>query len=230
MVRVSYEQKPYRRILMQVYGAEVVPSPSNLTNAGRKILEKDPENPGSLGIAISEAVEDAVTHEDTKYSLGSVLNHVLLHQTMIGLEAKKQLKELGEYPDFVVGCVGGGSNYAGLAYPFIHDKLRGSSDILFVAAEPKAVPTMTRGMRRYDHGDTAGLTPLLLMHTVGHRFVPPPIHAGGLRYHGVAPTLSLLVSKGIVEPVAYSQTEIFKAAIDFARTEGVVPAPNLPTL
>ena len=226
MVKVSYEQKPYRRTLMQIYGAEVVPSPSNLTNAGRRILKEDPDNPGSLGIAISEAVEDAATHEDTKYSLGSVLNHVLLHQTLIGLEAKKQLEKLDEYPDFVVGCVGGGSNYAGLAYPFVYDRLRGASDTRFIAVEPKAVPTMTRGVRRYDHGDTAGLTPLLFMHTVGHRFVPPPIHAGGLRYHGVAPTLSLLVSEGIVEPIAYGQTEVFKTAIDFARAEGIVPAPE----
>ncbi len=226
MVRISYEQKPYRRTLMQIYGAEVVPSPSTLTEAGRRILAKDPNNPGSLGIAISEAVEDALKHHDTRYSLGSVLNHVLLHQTIIGLEARKQLETIDEYPDYVVGCVGGGSNYAGLAYPFIRDRLRGSSDTRFIAVEPKAVPTMTKGKRLYDYGDTAGLTPLILMHTLGHRFTPPPIHAGGLRYHGLAPTLSILVSSGIVEPRAYSQTEVFRSAIEFARTEGIVPAPE----
>jgi len=226
MVRVSYEQKPYRRIVMQTYGAEVVPSPSPYTEAGRRILEQDPDNPGSLGIAISEAIEDALKNPDTKYSLGSVLNHVLLHQTIIGLEAKRQLEALGEYPDVVIGAVGGGSNYAGLAYPFIYDRLRGKSGTRFIAVEPRAAPSMTRGEYRYDFGDTAGMTPLLKMHTIGHRFVPPPIHAGGLRYHGVAPTLSILVNNGIVEPVAYWQTEIFEAATFFARTEGIIPAPE----
>ena len=226
MVRVSYEQKPYRRIVMQTYGAEVVPSPSNLTEAGRRILEQDPDNPGSLGIAISEAIEDALKHDDTKYSLGSVLNHVLLHQTVIGLEAKRQMEELGDYPDVVIGAVGGGSNYAGLAYPFIYDRLRGSSETHFIAVEPRAAPSMTRGEYRYDYGDTAGLTPLLKMHTLGHRYIPPPIHAGGLRYHGVAPTLSILVNHGIVEPRAYRQTEVFEAAVFFARTEGIIPAPE----
>ena len=226
MVRVSYEQKPYRRIVMQTYGAEVVPSPSPYTEAGRRILEQDPDNPGSLGIAISEAIEDALKNPDTKYSLGSVLNHVLLHQTIIGLEAKRQLEALGEYPDVVIGAVGGGSNYAGLAYPFIYDRLRGKSETRFIAVEPRAAPSMTRGEYRYDFGDTAGMTPLLKMHTIGHRFVPPPIHAGGLRYHGVAPTLSILVNNGIVEPVAYWQTEIFEAATFFARTEGIIPAPE----
>ncbi|MEB3772418.1 MAG: TrpB-like pyridoxal phosphate-dependent enzyme, partial [Desulfurococcales archaeon] len=207
-------------------GAEVVPSPSNLTESGRKILAEDPDNPGSLGIAISEAVEDAASNPDTKYSLGSVLNHVLLHQTVIGLEAKKQMEELGVYPDVVVGAVGGGSNYAGLAYPFMHDRLRGTSDTEFIAVEPRAAPSMTRGVRRYDYGDTAGLTPLILMHTIGHKYVPPPIHAGGLRYHGVAPTLSLLVSHRYVKPVAYHQTEVFKAAVEFSRLEGIIPAPE----
>ncbi len=226
MVRVSYEQKPYRRIVMQVYGAEVVPSPSPYTEAGRRILEQDPDNPGSLGIAISEAIEDALKHEDTKYSLGSVLNHVLLHQTVIGQEAKRQLEELGEYPDVVIGAVGGGSNYAGLAYPFVADRLAGKTETRFIAVEPRAAPSMTRGEYRYDYGDVAGLTPLLKMHTLGHRYIPPPIHAGGLRYHGVAPTLSMLVKHGIVEPVAYSQTEVFKAAVEFARIEGIIPAPE----
>ncbi|MEB3851216.1 MAG: TrpB-like pyridoxal phosphate-dependent enzyme, partial [Desulfurococcales archaeon] len=226
MVRVSYEQKPYRRIVMETYGAEVVPSPSRLTRAGRAVLERDPDSPGSLGIAISEAIEDAASRPDTKYSLGSVLNHVLLHQTVIGLEAKRQLEELGVYPDYVVGAVGGGSNYAGLAYPFLHDRLRGSSDTRFVAVEPTAAPSMTRGVLAYDYGDTAGLTPLIYMYTLGHDYVPPPIHAGGLRYHGVAPTLAVLVKNGLVEPVAYPQTSVFEAAVLFARTEGIIPAPE----
>ncbi len=226
MVRVSYEQKPYRRVMMQVYGAEVVPSPSTLTRAGRAVLEEDPDSPGSLGIAISEAVEDAATHEDTKYSLGSVLNHVLLHQTVIGQEAAKQMSEVGDYPDTVIGCVGGGSNFAGLAYPFIREVLRGRADTEFIAAEPTAAPTMTRGRLAYDHGDSAGLTPLIYMYTLGHKFVPPPIHAGGLRYHGLAPTLTILVKHGIVRPVAYPQTEVFRAATYFARAEGIIPAPE----
>jgi tryptophan synthase beta chain len=226
MVRVSYEQKPYRRIVMETYGAEVVPSPSKLTRAGRMILERDPDNPGSLGIAISEAVEDAASNPDTKYSLGSVLNHVLLHQTIIGLEAKRQLEELGVYPDYVVGAVGGGSNYAGISYPFIYDRLRGSSDTRFIAVEPTAAPSMTRGVLAYDYGDTAGLTPLIYMYTLGHDYVPPPIHAGGLRYHGLAPTLTVLVKNGVVEPVAYPQTSVFEAAVYFARAEGIIPAPE----
>jgi len=226
MVRISYLQKPYRKVLMQLYGAEVVPSPSNLTEVGRKFLEQDPNHPGSLGIAISEAIEDAVTHPNTKYSLGSVLNHVLLHQTIIGQEAKRQMEEIGEYPDYVVGCVGGGSNYAGLAYPFVADRLAGKTETRFIAVEPKAAPSMTRGVYTYDFGDTAGMTPLLKMHTIGHRYVPPPIHAGGLRYHGVAPTLSVLVKHGIVEPRAYHQTEVFRAAQVFAQAEGIVPAPE----
>ena len=227
MVRVSYEQKPYRRTQMQVYGAEVIPSPSRLTRAGRRILEEDPDNPGSLGIAISEAIEDALTNPATKYSLGSVLNSVLMHQTVIGQEVMRQLELLGEeQPTHLVGCVGGGSNFAGLTYPFIRERLAGKLDAEFIAVEPKAVPTMTKGVYAYDYGDTAGLTPLLKMHTLGHRFVPPPIHAGGLRYHGLAPSLSILVNNGIVKPVAYSQNEVFQAAVEFARAEGFVPAPE----
>ena len=229
MVRASYEQKPYRKILMQLYGAEVIPSPSTYTKSGRAILEQNPGHPGSLGIAISEAIEDAVTSPRTKYSLGSVLNHVLLHQTVIGLEALKQLDLLGEeLPDYVVGCVGGGSNFAGLAYPFYYEtRVRGRKrDTEFIAVEPKAVPSMTRGVYTYDYGDTARLTPLLKMYTVGHRYIPPPIHAGGLRYHGIAPTLALLIKNRIVTPVAYLQTEVFEAANLFAKIEGVVPAPE----
>ncbi len=227
MVRSSYEQKPYRRVLMELYGAEVIPSPSNITKFGRSVLEKDPNNPGSLGIAISEAIEDVLSDEKARYSLGSVLNHVILHQTIIGLEAKKQLEEIGERePDYVVGCVGGGSNFAGLSYPFIYDRLRGKSNTRFLAVEPKACPSLTRGVYTYDYGDTAGLTPLLKMYTVGHRYRVPPIHAGGLRYHGDAPTLCLLVVEKIIEAVAYHQTEIFEAGKIFTRTEGIVPAPE----
>ena len=227
MVRSSYEQKPYRRVLMELYGAEVISSPSNITKFGRSVLEKDPNNPGSLGIAISEAIEDVLSDEKARYSLGSVLNHVLLHQTIIGLEAKKQLEEIDERePDYVVGCVGGGSNFAGLSYPFIHDRLRGKSNTRFLAVEPKACPSLTRGVYTYDYGDTAGLTPLLKMYTVGHRYRVPPIHAGGLRYHGDAPTLCLLVAEKIIEAVAYHQTEIFEAGKIFARAEGIVPAPE----
>ncbi len=227
MVRVSYYQKPYRGVLMRIYGAEVYPSPSNRTSFGRKLLEQNPDHPGSLGIAISEAMEDVVTSGGkAKYCLGSVLNHVLLHQTVIGLEAKKQVEELGLYPDAVIGCVGGGSNYAGLSYPFVHDRLSGSSDTRFIAVEPRAVPSMTRGEYRYDYGDTAGMTPMIKMHTLGHEFTPPPIHAGGLRYHGVAPTLSVLINHGIVKPVAYNQSKVFEAGMLFAKLEGIVPAPE----
>ncbi|MEM0470428.1 MAG: TrpB-like pyridoxal phosphate-dependent enzyme [Desulfurococcaceae archaeon] len=229
MVKASYNQKPYRRVLMQLYGAEVVPSPSHYTEFGRRVLKEDPDHPGSLGIAISEAIEDATSNPRTKYSLGSVLNHVLLHQTVIGLEALKQLELLGEdLPDYVVGCVGGGSNFAGLAYPLYHEALvmKRKESTKFIAVEPKAVPSMTRGVYTYDHGDTAGLTPLLKMYTLGHKYVPPPIHAGGLRYHGIAPTLALLVKNGIVRPVAYGQREVFQAAQLFAKIEGVVPAPE----
>lgn len=225
MVRVSYEQKPFRKSLMHIWGAEVFPSPTNKTRSGRAILKKIPHTPGSLGIAISEAVEDAATHEDAKYSLGSVLNHVLLHQTTIGLETRHQLKIAGEKPDVLIGCVGGGSNFAGLVFPFVKDKLKGRSMDL-IAVEPTACPTLTCGPFCYDFGDTAGLTPLLKMYTLGHSFVPPGIHAGGLRYHGCAPLVSLLVNKGIVRPVSVHQSEIFKAAILFAKTEGHVPAPE----
>ncbi|MBI5675222.1 MAG: TrpB-like pyridoxal phosphate-dependent enzyme [Nitrospirae bacterium] len=225
MVRVSYEQKPYRRFLMQTWGAEVFASPTNMTNAGRKILSEDPNSPGSLGIAISEAVEDAAIHDDAKYSLGSVLNHVLLHQTIIGLETKKQLDLAGEKPDVLIGCVGGGSNFAGLAFPFVPDKLKGQ-DIRLIAVEPTACPTLTKGVYTYDFGDAVGLTPLVKMYTLGHSFVPPGIHAGGLRYHGDAPQLCLLVKNKIVEAVAYAQNPVFEAAMLFAQTEGIIPAPE----
>ena len=226
MTRSSYEQKPYRRTLMEIYGAEVHPSPSPRTGAGRKYFDKDPGHPGSLGIAISEAVEDCVTHDNTKYALGSVLNHVLMHQSVIGQEAKLQMEEFGEDPDFVVGCIGGGSNFAGLAYPFMRDKLRGRSDAEFLAAEPKAIPSTTRGSYRYDYGDTAGTAPLVKMHTVGHAYQCPPIHAGGLRYHGKAPSLCMLIDKGFMRSVAYSQNEVMEAGILLAQTEGVVAAPE----
>ena len=225
MVKISYEQKPYRRILMETWGAKCIPSPSDTTNAGRSILEKDPNSPGSLGIAISEAVEDAATHEGTKYSLGSVLNHVLLHQTIVGLEAKEQLKLAGEEADAVIGCTGGGSNFAGCAFPFVKDKLDGK-DIDIIAVEPKSCPSLTAGEFRYDFGDTAQLTPLLKMFTLGHTFVPEPIHAGGLRYRGMAPLISLLVDQKVIEPRAYHQLSTFEAAITWARTEGTVPAPE----
>lgn len=227
MVRVSYEQKPYRKSLMGVWGAEVFPSPSPRTRAGRSILEKNPNSPGSLGIAISEAVEDAVTHEDTKYSLGSVLNHVILHQTVVGLETKKQLEKLGEYPDILIGCVGGGSNFAGFSFPFLRDRLTGKKPKLrTIAVEPTACPTLTRGPYLYDFGDTAKLTPLLRMYTLGHNFVPPPIHSGGLRYHGDAPLVCLLVKEKIMEARAYPQRQVFEAAVLFSRTEGILPAPE----
>ena len=227
MVRVSYNQKPYRRILMETWKGEVIPSPSPYTNAGRQFYEKDPEHPGSLGIAISEAIEEAATREDTKYSLGSVLNHVLLHQTVIGLEAKRQMEEAGFYPDVVIGAVGGGSNFAGLSFPFLADKLRGEKPNLeVIAVEPEACPTLTKGEYRYDFGDTVGLTPLIKMYTLGHDFVPPPIHAGGLRYHGDAPLVCKLYDLGYISAVAYRQTEVFEAAVTFARTEGIVPAPE----
>lgn len=227
MVKVSYHQKPYRKILMQVWGANVIPSPSDKTKAGRSILEKDPNSPGSLGIAISEAIEDAAIHSDTKYSLGSVLNHVLLHQTIIGLEAKKQFKKIGDYPDVIIGCVGGGSNFPGLFFPFVKDKLSGDkSHLRFISVEPTACPTLTRGPYAYDFGDTARQTPLLKMFTLGHNFVPPPIHSGGLRYHGDAPLLCLLHSEKVVEARAYKQNPVFEAAVTFARTEGILPAPE----
>ncbi|HIE44387.1 MAG TPA: TrpB-like pyridoxal phosphate-dependent enzyme [Candidatus Omnitrophica bacterium] len=225
MVRISYEQKPYRRLLAQSWGAEMIPSPSERTQFGRKVLKENPNSYGSLGIAISEAVEDAVTHKDTKYALGSVLNHVLLHQTIVGLETKKQLESIGEKADVLIGCVGGGSNFAGLFLPFLPDKLEGEK-IRFVAVEPEACPTLTRGLYRYDFGDTACTTPLLKMFTLGHDFVPPPIHAGGLRYHGDAPIICHLVNLGLVEARAYHQTEVFKAALLLNQTEGFLPAPE----
>ncbi|MCS7304707.1 MAG: TrpB-like pyridoxal phosphate-dependent enzyme [Thermoguttaceae bacterium] len=225
MVRVSYEQKPYRRTMMQLWGARVVASPSPETESGRKILAADPDCPGSLGIAISEAVESAVRDPDCRYSLGSVLNHVMLHQTIIGLEAEKQMQLIGDWPDVIIGCVGGGSNFAGLAFPFLRHKLAGRP-IRLVAVEPQACPTLTRGQYRYDFGDTAGQTPLLKMHTLGHSFVPPGIHAGGLRYHGMAPMVSLAVRLGMVEVVALHQRECFEAGQLFAATEGIIPAPE----
>jgi tryptophan synthase beta chain len=226
MVTASYRQKPGRRIMMETWGAKVMASPSSTTEAGRRILSSDPDSPGSLGIAISEAVEDAAKRADTKYALGSVLNHVLLHQTVIGLEAKAQMELAGEMPDVIIGCVGGGSNYSGLAYPFVPDKTRGGRDIRFLAVEPTACPTLTRGSFEYDFGDTAETTPLIEMFTLGHSFVPPPIHAGGLRYHGDAPSLSRLVKDGVIEAVAYPQNKVFEAAVEFARVEGIIPAPE----
>jgi tryptophan synthase beta chain len=225
MVRVSYEQKPYRKSMMHVWGAEVVPSPSPLTAVGRRIREQDPDSTGSLGIAISEAVEDAASREDTKYSLGSVLNHVLMHQTIIGEEAVLQMERAGAMPDLVVGCVGGGSNYSGLALPFVRQRLKGAK-IRFLAVEPEACPSITKGKYTYDFGDTGEMTPLVKMHTLGHTFVPASIHAGGLRYHGMAPLVSGLVDHGIIEAVAYPQKAVFEAAVQFARTEGTIPAPE----
>ena len=226
MVKASFYQKPYRKSLINLWGANVIPSPSTETQAGRAILEKDPDTSGSLGIAISEAVEDAATHENTKYALGSVLNHVMLHQTVIGLEAKKQMDMVDDYPDVVIGCVGGGSNFSGVSYPFVRDKMKDNKEIDIVAVEPTACPTLTGGDFRYDFGDTAEMTPLLKMYTLGHNFVPPPIHSGGLRYHGESPIISQLYADGIMRAVAYHQTDIFDAAVTFARTEGIVPAPE----
>ncbi len=225
MVKVSYNQKPYRRLLMEAWGGNVVASPSNLTNYGRQVLEKEPDSLGSLGIAISEAVEDAVSKEETKYSLGSVLNHVLLHQTIIGLEAKEQLKKVNEYPDIVIGCCGGGSNLAGIAFPFLYDKINGK-DVNVIAVEPTACPTITKGPFRYDYGDTAKMTPLVTMYTLGHDFIPPGIHAGGLRYHGCAPLVSQLVDDGLMDAQAVEQKEVFESAITFARSEGILVAPE----
>jgi tryptophan synthase beta chain len=228
MVKASYEQKPYRRIFMETFGAEVIPSPSPTTQVGKKILEADPGSTGSLGIAISEAVEVAATSNGAvKYSLGSVLNHVLLHQTIVGLEAKAQLAKAGEgAPDVVVGCVGGGSNYGGLAYPFMADRLSGAAQTRFLATEPAACPTLTKGRFAYDFGDTGEMAPLIPMYTLGHTFVPAPVHAGGLRYHGDSPSLSLLVKEGHMEAAAYSQNQVFEAALRFAHTQGILPAPE----
>ncbi|HQP97572.1 MAG TPA: TrpB-like pyridoxal phosphate-dependent enzyme [bacterium] len=225
MVKVSYQQKPYRKSFMQAYGAEVFASPTDLTDAGRGILAEDPDCPGSLGIAISEAVEDAVKHDDTRYSLGSVLNHVLLHQTVIGLETEKQLAMVDEKPDILIGCVGGGSNFAGFCYPFMKRKMEGK-DLRVIAVEPTACPTLTRGLYAYDFGDTAHMTPLMKQYTLGHTFVPPGIHAGGLRYHGAAQSLCLLLHEKLIEAVGVYQTKVFDAAIQFTRTEGLLPAPE----
>ncbi|KAH7660162.1 Tryptophan synthase beta chain-like protein [Dioscorea alata] len=225
-VRASYDQKPYRKLMMQTWGAKVHPSPSNVTNAGKKILHDDPSSPGSLGIAISEAVEVAVTNTDTKYCLGSVLNHVLLHQTIIGEECLKQMEEIGEMPDIIIGCTGGGSNFGGLTFPFIREKLNGKLNPVIRAVEPAACPSLTKGVYAYDYGDTVGMTPLMKMHTLGHDFVPDPIHAGGLRYHGMAPLISHVYELGLMEAIAIPQTECFQAALQFARTEGLIPAPE----
>ncbi|HET6364270.1 MAG TPA: TrpB-like pyridoxal phosphate-dependent enzyme [Nitrospirota bacterium] len=225
MVKVSYGQKPYRRIAMETWGATVHASPSEVTNAGRKFLETDPNNPGSLGIAISEAVEDAATHNDTNYALGSVLNHVCLHQTVIGLETKKQLELAGDYPDIVIGCCGGGSNLAGISFPFLHDKINGKN-LRVIAVEPASCPTLTKGEFRYDFGDVAGLTPYLTMYTLGHDFMPPGIHAGGLRYHGDSPLVSQLYHDKLIEARAYNQIPVFEAALQFANTEAIIPAPE----
>jgi len=227
MVRISFDQKPYRKSMMATWGGNCIASPSSETKAGRAILEKDPDTPGSLGIAISEAVEAAVTDESgqTRYSLGSVLNHVMLHQTIIGLEAKKQMEKINEYPDVIIGCAGGGSNFAGIAFPYVYDKINGK-DIAIHPVEPTACPTLTKAPFAYDHGDTAGYTPLLPMHSLGHTFVPPPLHAGGLRYHGMAPTVSQLVVEGILEPQAYGQVETYEAGLLLAKTEGVIAAPE----
>jgi len=225
MVRVSYDQKPYRRMMMHVWGAEVFASPSEQTHAGRAVLAAHPDSPGSLGIAISEAVEDAATHADTNYSLGSVLNHVLMHQTVIGQEAKLQMQMAGDEPDVVIGCFGGGSNFGGLALPYVLDRFAGKGPRI-LAIEPSACPTLTKGKFTYDYGDTAKLTPLVKMFTLGHDFVPPGIHAGGLRYHGASPLISHLVKLGHIQAKAYTQIPVFEAAIQFARTEGILPAPE----
>ncbi|MDP2920009.1 MAG: TrpB-like pyridoxal phosphate-dependent enzyme [Dehalococcoidia bacterium] len=228
MVRVSYEQKPYRRNLMEVWGATCVPSPSTDTNIGRKILAEDPDSPGSLGIAISEAVEDAATHDNTRYSLGSVLNHVLMHQTIIGQETRKAMMEkVGAYPDMIVGCIGGGSNAAGMFLPFLKDKLDGKQkNLKIIVVEPTSCPTVTKGPLAWDYGDVAGMAPIALMHTLGHTFVPPPVHAGGLRYHGMSPIVSHCVKLGLIEARAVPQLATFEAGVQFARTEGYISAPE----
>ncbi len=225
MVKVSYNQKPYRRIAMETWGATIHPSPSDTTNSGRAALKINPENPGSLGLAISEAVEDAATRSDTNYALGSVLNHVVLHQTITGIEAKKQLELVGEYPDIIIGCCGGGSNFGGISFPFLYDKINGR-ELRAIAVEPASCPTLTKGEFRYDFGDSAGLTPFLMMYTLGHDFMPPGIHAGGLRYHGDSSLVSQLYHDGIIEAKAYNQIPVFEAAMTFANTEGIIPAPE----
>ncbi len=227
MVKCSYEQKPYRRLLMQTWGAEVNPSPTTLTETGKKIRAEHPDTTGSLGMAISEAVEDAATHDNTKYALGSVLNHVVLHQTVIGQELQQQLRSIDRTPDVLIGCVGGGSNFAGASFPFLRDKIRGKTpNLRVISVEPLACPSLTKGEYRYDYGDSAGLTPLMKMYTMGHQFVPSPIHAGGLRYHGDSPLLSKLTKDGYMEAIAYTQEEIFEAAMLFAQTEGFLVAPE----
>jgi tryptophan synthase beta chain len=226
MVRASYDQKPYRRILMETYGAEVVPSPSSTTNYGRSVLAEHPDSPGSLGMAISEAVEDAATRDDTKYSLGSVLNHVLLHQTVIGQEAIEQMGMAGESPDVVIGCTGGGSNFAGLTFPFLGRNLREGAKHRIIAVEPEAAPSLTRGVYTYDFGDTAKMAPVAKMYTLGHDFIPEPIHAGGLRYHGMSPLVSLLKEHGDIEARSVHQRSSFEAGVTFARAEGILPAPE----
>ena len=226
MVKSSYEQKPYRHMMMEAFGANVIPSPSTTTNSGRNALEENPGHPGSLGLAISEAVEDTVTHPGTHYSLGSVLNHVILHQTIIGEEVQKQFEMTGDKPDVIFGCVGGGSSFGGIAMPYVRDKLAGKSDVRLVAVEPASCPTLTKGLYAYDYGDTAKMAPVVKMYTLGHDFVPAPIHAGGLRYHGDSPIISTLHHEGIIEAVAYKQLGIFEAAIKFLRAESIVPAPE----
>ena len=225
MVRVSYNQKPYRRMMMETWGAKCIPSPSPDTAAGREFLAQNPEHAGSLGIAISEAVEDAMSSKDTKYALGSVLNHVLMHQTIVGLEAKAQMEKAGEYPDVVIACVGGGSNFGGMAFPFVHDKMNGKK-VQIIACEPTSCPTLTKGPYVYDFGDTVGKTPLMAMHSLGHAFMPAPIHAGGLRYHGMAPLVSKVLKEGLIEARAFTQNQTFAAGVTFARTEGYIPAPE----
>jgi len=226
MVKVSFHQKPYRKMLMNTWGATVHASPSSNTNYGKKVLAEDPECNGSLGIAISEAIEDTVTHPNTKYALGSVLNHVCMHQSVIGQEALKQMELAGEYPDVVIGCVGGGSNFAGIAFPFVHRKLHENRKTRIVAVEPVVCASLTQGQMRYDFGDTAEMTPLMMMFTLGHTYMPPKIHAGGLRYHGMAPTVSHLFKHKLIDAVAYPQTAVFEAAMQFAQTEGIIPAPE----
>ncbi len=225
MVRVSYDQKPYRKSMINTWGATIYPSPSDQTNAGRAALAADPNSPGSLGLAISEAVEDAATHDDTNYALGSVLNHVCMHQTVIGEEALKQMKLIGETPDVVIGCIGGGSNFAGLAFPYIREKISGLK-VRILAVEPASCPSVTKGVYAYDYGDTAHMAPIIKMHTLGHTFMPPGIHAGGLRYHGMAPLVSRLVEDQLIEATALNQMECFEAGVLFARTEGIIPAPE----
>ncbi len=226
MVKVSYEQKPYRRTMMEIFKGNVIASPSDTTEAGKRMLRDKPDSIGSLGGAISEAVEDAAGRSDSNYALGSVLNHVMLHQTIIGLEAKKQMAKIDKYPDIVIGCCGGGSNFSGTAFPFVHDKIKENAKVRLIGVEPTACPTLTRGKFTYDYGDVAGLTPLLYMYTLGKDFMPPGIHAGGLRYHGDSPLLSQLVNDGLIEAKAYGQETVFNGAVLFARNEGIVPAPE----